>query len=663
MASAFMFGAVSCSDMLEADSSRLVTDPAMNSKTDSMFYANGILEAVQQLADQYFFQNEMRGELVTPTSKATTHLQNLSNFTAGAENKYDSVYLYYKVINNCNYYLNKRDTTLMTGSNKVTINEFAAIAAFRGWTYLQLTSQYGNVPYITDPVTSISQINATTSTTDYKQILASEAEYMQALKNRYPAELLDAPVYAGYNNAVLMGSPNWSSGQISYITRMLFVPFNVVLGDLYLEIGEYQKAAMCYYDYLNHKVESDAGGVTSIANSMSNKRSPRDSRSMEEFEMPLDYNTTSGNSSLSNDKDMWDKNFGSGTSVEQITYIPMAVNYTRGVTTEVPQAFGYDYYATSREKNISSYNLGGCPQLRDIQVVPSAEYNEMAFKAPYYYYSTMQDPTSKTTRYLITSTNIGDGRANMIVHGTEDADSSLVFVQKPSNAVFSVYRNTTVYLHLAEALNRLNEPELAFAILKSGLHAGLEAYVDTAAYVYQDGVLQYDDEDKTIPTVKDKGIPVNHYYIPKPSFQKLKGGSNLPPFFGEASKVNFTNTSRKEIVGVHFHGAGAVEDVRSPYTYYPIVIERINAIRQKFGVGEDDPSTEEYVNAVEDLLCDEYALEFAFEGRRFSDLLRLARHKNESTVYGPGFGDTWLSSKLAKKAAGITTHNCYLPFK
>ena len=52
----------SCSDMLEADSSRQLFDPALDQKTDSVFYAYGIMEAMQQLADQYYFQNEMRGD-------------------------------------------------------------------------------------------------------------------------------------------------------------------------------------------------------------------------------------------------------------------------------------------------------------------------------------------------------------------------------------------------------------------------------------------------------------------------------------------------------------------------------------------------------------------------------------------------------------------------
>ena len=53
----------------------------------------------------------------------------------------------------------------------------------------------------------------------------------------------------------------------------------------------------------------------------------------------------------------------------------------------------------------------------------------------------------------------------------------------------------------------------------------------------------------------------------------------------------------------------------------------------------------------------------AFEGTRYSDLRRLAIHKNQSGIYGGGFGDKWLSRMLQNNAAGITTANCYLPYK
>lgn len=634
-----IFGATSCADMLETESSHFVQNPELDNKTDSIFSAFGIMQAMQQLADQYFFQNEMRGELVSTTSDATTHLRNLSNFDAGTENKYDSVYLYYKVINNCNYYLQHRDTTLLKGTENVTINEFVNIAAFRAWTYLQLTSQYGDVPYITEPVTSVSQINANTASTNYKSILASQAEYMQALKNRYPIEKLDAPVYSGYNSAVQVGHPNWNNNQKYVMTRKCFVPFNVVLGDLYLEIGEYEKAATCYFDYLNH--ESQEHGVEALDINWSNYRNPRSSSIP--FEFPLDYNV-SANNDLTNGMSTWDILFSTNgyAQNEVVSYIPMAVNYTAGQTTEVPKAFGYDYYATSG-RAVSRYHLTNCPEIKEVQITPSEVYTDMAYKNPFYYYTINKDPESKTTRYLLSSVNVGDGRANMIVNG-EGEDSLIVYTQKACTANFILYRTTTVFMHLAEALNRLKQPELAFAVLKSGLHDGIKQYVDTAY-------------------VESNNIPQENYYIPKPAYDLLKDGSF--PFLSEANKVNFTNSGSKEIVGIHFHGAGAVEDVRSPYTYKAIVEERINKIRKQFNVNLDKTSyeDEEYINAVEDLLCDEYALEFAFEGRRFSDLLRIARHKNSGTVYGANFGDTWLSKKLESKKAGITTANCYLPFK
>ncbi|MDE6646469.1 MAG: RagB/SusD family nutrient uptake outer membrane protein, partial [Prevotella sp.] len=110
-----LFGSYSCSDMLETDSTRQVFNPQLNEKTDSVYYALGVLQAMQQLADQYAFQGEMRGDLVQTTEYTDNNLRQLANFTATTANKYDSAYVYYRVINNCNYYIAHRDTSLRTG--------------------------------------------------------------------------------------------------------------------------------------------------------------------------------------------------------------------------------------------------------------------------------------------------------------------------------------------------------------------------------------------------------------------------------------------------------------------------------------------------------------------------------------------------------------------
>lgn len=630
----------SCSDMLDVESSREVNSPELNEKTDSVFFAYGVLQAMQQLGDQYFFQNELRGDLATTTSNATVHLKNLSDFSAGAENKYDSVYQYYKVINNCNYYLANRDTTLATGQTNVVINEFVAMASIRAWAYLQLTNQYGDVPYITEPVLSISEINAAKEKSPYLSILSSQADYLQKLKDTYSDNQLKVPFF---RSSVPMGQMNFSKAiSKTYAPSKCFIPINIVLGELYLQLGEYRKAAVCFFDYLRIAASGD---VTKIKNNYSNRLTSYDT----EFQWPSSYNDLNGNKDLQNGIRVWDEIFyNNGTPGDEvISYIPFAVNYTYGKTTEIPAAFGYDYYRTSEEnaetaRTLSNHSLYGCPEKETVDVIPSDEYLTMSKTAPYYIYTNEKDPNSVDTRYLIGSENIGDARANFVVRA-KDVTSNAYYVQKPSTGFVYLYRNSTVYLRLAEALNRMREPELAFAVLKTGIHSDIKDYVDTAY-------------------VSTGKIPQEKYFIPYNSYKLLKSGEL--GFFSDENLKSFTN-DKAEIAGIHFHGAGAVNDRNflSTYSYKDVVEARINKIRAQYSVGSGAFTKDEYINAVEDLLCDEYALEFAFEGCRFSDLLRIARHKNLASPYGAAFGDRWLSDKLAAKKAGITTQNCYLPFK
>ena len=148
----------SCSDMLEVESSRQNIDPEIKEKTDSVFYAFGILQALQELGDQYVLQGEMRGELLKTTPYTDNHLRQLANFTATTANKYDSAYVYYRVINNCNYYIAHCDTNLYNGSTNVIIDKYVATKAIRAWAYLQLGRNYQKVPFFTEPLTTQSSM-------------------------------------------------------------------------------------------------------------------------------------------------------------------------------------------------------------------------------------------------------------------------------------------------------------------------------------------------------------------------------------------------------------------------------------------------------------------------------------------------------------------------
>lgn len=660
-----IFGTTSCSDVLESDSSRQLFEPSLSEKTDSVFYAYGIMQAMQQLADQYFFQNEMRGDLVTTTNKATTNLKNLASFTADVSNKYDSVYLYYKVINNCNYYLAHRDTTLTTGARNVVCNEYAAVASFRAWAYLQLTRQYGNVPYVTEPVTTIDQINSNTAAASYAAILAGEAENLEKLKARYSDEQIAVPTF--YNALRSIGRLNWdTSVEKQMLPGKCFIPLNVVLGDLYLELGEYEKAAKCYYQYLRYDGEHDPyfasirGISVNFCNAIRTSYSWYSPIFKNLTDLPADFNETQQGTLYAN-QPAWESSFlHQAAAGDVISYIPMAVNYTQGKTTDIPAIFGYSYYGTDKNGDVRTsnpYSIFNCPKTENIQVVPSKAYCDSARLAQHYYY-TVQSTTGKQY-WTIKSAPLGDARARIVSQG-DGEDSSYVYCEKPSTAYILLYRNATVWLHLAEALNRMGYPDAAFAVLKNGIHSELANFRYYIEYVKDSqGNDSIDEQGNKIIDVEKSHMDENYYLTPE-SYQLL---TTTLPFLSQENSEIFRNGVTKAFVGIHAHGAGAVDYINSSYRYSSVLKSKIDDIYAKFNLGTPSYTKEDFINAMEDLLCDEYAMEFAFEGTRFSDLRRLALHKNMAGTYSGNFGDIWLSRMLQNNAPGITTQNCYLPFQ
>lgn len=674
----------SCEDMLESDSSRQLFEPALDQKSDSVFYAYGIMQAMQQLADQYYFQNEMRGDLVTPTAQATTDLRDLAQFAATASNKYDSVYLYYKVINNCNYYLEHRKTDLQTGGKDVVSNEYAAVASFRAWAYLQLTRQYGNVPYMTQSVTSIEQINANTAATSYQTVLEGEAEMLEGLKARYSDEALAVPTFGITNEAegVVIGTLNWKDRRTNnaitkrILPRRCFLPLNVVLGDIYLELGRYAEAAKCYYDYLRYAGEKNPQEIgVSYAMGGGIMTNPFKKNLI----LPTDFNSTVNTLSF-----VWYNSFSnSHNSGDVLSYIPMAVNYTNGKTTDIPAAFGYNYYSSDNtsavEYESSSINYASyqCPNIDAVQVLPSQAYRDSVNNTQYYYMTTKN--AVKPFNWIVKSARLGDGRSGIIRQGA-GADSTKLYVQKPSTGYVYLYRNTTVWLHLAEAINRMGYPDAAFAILKTGLHTDTKNFVNEAFYL-KDYTGENDsldvDGNKILDPDKDQHTD-DSYFLTKESYELL---TTTLPFLSQENSTIFANTSTGTyFIGIHEHGACANANTEngspiysrfSPYRYSTVLKEKIDDVYAKFGLGTPAYTKADYINAMEDLICDEYAMEFAFEGTRFSDLRRLALHKNggytaeqdPNSIYSGNFGDTWLSRMLQNNAPGITTQNCYLPFK
>ena len=591
----------SCSDMFETDSDRQIFDPALDQKTDSMFYTLGILKGLQQVADQYVLQGEMRGDLTATNTYTETDLRSLADFSADASNKYNSPYLYYRIINNCNYYIAHRDTTLLTGSRKVAIPEYVEALAVRAWAYMQLAKTYGEVPFYTDPLVSIGDANRDLPTKN-----------LQAICDALSPELIQysgtpVPTYGDISAGVINGS---SYSEEKYVqSSKCMLPVDAVLGDLFLETDQYELAARYYFNYIR---------TTSLVAHQA-YISPTSFYSQLRDLLPTDVELYYNNDQ---NRFSWSSIFSISNPSDIVTYIPLASNQLRGVTTELPRYFGYDFYSTTSGSSSSVERY-----LVERQIDASPAYTALNQEQEWYYV-----PESATGAGTIVKTaNIGDLRRFVTMREVSKEDSIFYVMTKFFSANVPIYRTSTIYLRLAEAVNRMQQPEVAFAILKDG--------------------------------IKDDASATYTYFHPDDSTDRMGSMQFLReviPFLSRENRAKFVDNW-----GIHSRGTNYTQGAFSGYQLDTLVAQKLELLQQLHGITPMG-NLNDTINAVEDLICDEMAIELAFEGNRFGDLTRIARHKNRAGWYSSSFGSQWLAGKLAYKHPKVSLldeKNWYLPLK
>lgn len=586
---------VSCSDMLDSKSDRYVYDPALDQKVDSMFYINGILKGVQQAIDQTVLTNELRGDLLSTSANASTDLRRLAAFDYADGNQYDSAYVYYRIINNCNYYVAHRDTTLATGSTQVAMKEYAEAKAIRAWAYMQLARTYGSVPFYTTPLTNIASVE--------------EAAKLERKDMKGICDAL-APDLEQYVNLPVPNWGNFDAGSFKTVaTSKMMFPVRLVLGDLYLETGQYAKAAEHYFQYLKKAKAVCGNYVAHLNNYPDYLNLSSDVINADTYANP-NYNSWSSIFSFDN---------------ETQTYVAMATNKLRGQITQLPGLFGYNYYSAS---DGYTYN-------EKMSLQPSSAFLDLSNNQTYYYQTTNGQTTT------VGSQIIGDMRYHAIKNQIPSAETTaaepVYVIMKYQNANIQIYRTAGIYLKLAEAVNRMGHPDVAFAVLKDGWNSTLEK--DTT-YMTAEGIQFL---KTTVPFLTDENEVI---------------------FNDEDHGLKYSLGNQ----GIHMRGCGYTAGNLSEYRLSTELEKRWSALRQK---GYEIPTTaadtlKAKIDAVEDMLCDEMALELAFEGSRFGDLCRIARHKNNDNPYTANFGSLWLRDKLAFKKPALDLsdpNNWLMPFK
>lgn len=586
---------VSCSDMLDSKSDRYVYDPALDQKVDSMFYINGILKGVQQAIDQTVLTNELRGDLLSTSANASTDLRRLAAFDYADGNQYDSAYVYYRIINNCNYYVAHRDTTLATGSTQVAMKEYAEAKAIRAWAYMQLARTYGSVPFYTTPLTNIASVE--------------EAAKLERKDMKGICDAL-APDLEQYVNLPVPNWGNFDAGSFKTVTtsKMMF-PVRLVLGDLYLETGQYAKAAEHYFQYLK-KAKAVCGNYVAHLNNYPDY-------------LNLSSDVINADTYANPNYNSWSLIFSFDNETQ--TYVAMATNKLRGQITQLPGLFGYNYYSAS---DGYTYN-------EKMSLQPSSAFLDLSNNQTYYYQTTNGQTTT------VGSQVIGDMRYHAIKNQIPSAETTaaepVYVIMKYQNANIQIYRTAGIYLKLAEAVNRMGHPDVAFAVLKDGWNSTLEK--DTT-YMTAEGIQFL---KTTVPFLTDENEVI---------------------FNDEDHGLKYSLGNQ----GIHMRGCGYTAGNLSEYRLSTELEKRWSALRQK---GYEIPTTaadtlKAKIDAVEDMLCDEMALELAFEGSRFGDLCRIARHKNKDNPYTANFGSLWLRDKLAFKKPTLDLsdpNNWLMPFK
>ena len=615
----FMFS--SCDDMLNVDSNRVEYEFEDWTLNDSVYSVLGILKSVQEVADRQVLINELRADLVTVNeSKAVVDVQELSRSVFNlSSNKYLDVKDYYAIINNCNIYLARVDTTLEKNNVKLMLPEYVAVKSVRAWTYLQLAINYNNVPYFTEPILTHSAA---------EEVMKTPMLTRDEIVSRLIADIMP------YENPAAYPMPSWDAdGKVLKFgygdngtevdTKLLFVPVRMLLGELFLWKGDYKNAAKFFYSQI----------VGSGTNETAKKYTDAGYKAS--------YNSEGGKGFSNSFIKMFAAKTFSENSANYFTIIPFADTELYGTTSGLAAVF-------SPQSEIGGAQVVASPGIQSLserQVYCFMKDPEDKKETPEYshFYEYTGDLRIKATTYsqrgeddnkteyknIIGKFNFEEGSLDMDVEFVPGIKTTYLILQRKEHA----------YLRLAEALVGLEREgyegamELAMTILKEGTKSNYRILKNP---VYAERVKLDADGDTLYNYIIENKDTVDIV----PRMEKYLASCTDSLVYNFTAEV-FTGNS-----GIHSRGSGYSER-NDYYTLSDTCIARClgeTTMDGKVELLTKEITYEDSLNYIADLVIYELALEFAWEGTRFGDLIRFAKAMGDNDV-------------LAKRVAGRAYKN------
>ncbi len=411
-------GAVS--SCTETDSSLVEFEEENNfdQPSDTVYSVMGIIKKMQVIADRTVLLGEIRSDLTRLTDHASTDLQELANFEATAENVYNNARDYYAIIQNCNFYIARADTSIKKRNQSIFLKEYAVVKAYRAWTYMQLALNYGKVPFFTQP-------------------LLTEKEADVNLYEKYDIKQIANFFIDDIKDYVDTDYPSYSSIGGMNSTRF-FIPVRALLGDLCLWAGRYQEAAQYYHDYITALNRSLPIGVNSVT-----------------------WVDKQFNSILSSYNTLFNR-----SNSETLTFIPMEDEEYDGTISYLDDVFNStedNNYYNQATYSQALLDLSSAQRYTMVVTDVTTQLQDTISPADTLAYESQLQRGDLRLYSVITTRSVGEST-------TTDYSTIRQTNAKVSTNSVNIYRLAHVYLRYAEALNRAGYPNAAFAVLKYGLY-------------------------------------------------------------------------------------------------------------------------------------------------------------------------------------------------
>jgi len=548
----------------------------------------GIYGKVMKVAKQYMLWNELRGDLMDITANSDLYLRQLSEQNVTGNNPYINPQPFYDVILNCNDAL--KNFKIMLQQNKLKTDEFnqrySDVGAIRSWLYLQLGVHFGNIPYVTDPLEQVSDLHDPSKfpMVPLNQLIDSLVKFTEAL-----------PFLENYPSGT-----NLVTTVDGYPTSKFFINKNMLLGDLYLWQGQYDKAAIRFRKVMdiNGPVGNDALWYNQykISNNAANPSLSSINYSRAQDFSSLNYGPVSWRNLF--ERPATDNDF----NWEWIWALPFDKNFApTDPFIDLFSINGGSYLVRPSQQAIDNWNS----QTQVFTFTGGTATAPVVFGDNFPFDSR----GVFTYRYINGQPVIMKYLYNYLNASTATADC-LPFNILIEQGKWFLARAATLHLHFAEAANRAGYPKVAYALVNRGI-----------GFTY--------DPVPGGTTGRDVTNIQNTNFLPDPYKFDARNG-DAPPFRSSWYR-NFGIRGRANLKVVTL------------------------------------PATDSVTN-VENMILDENALELAYEGERWPDLLRIAIRRNDPAYIADKIYNKLIKSGLSAGAAGqarskLMAKDWFLPFK